>query len=136
MHQAINELCIADMVDTFYASVRADRLLGPIFAEAIGDDWTAHLQKMRAFWSSVLLASGTYKGNPMLAHLQLPRLTGEHFERWLELWRETAERLCREDVGGVFVAKAEMIGERLLSVISMYHDSAIRETARMALQSR
>ena len=93
MHHTVTEAAICEIVDTFYRKVRNDDLLGPIFAGAIGDSWTPHLTKMKAFWSSVLLASCTYKGNPMIAHLELPRLTHHHFERWLQLWDETAAAL-------------------------------------------
>jgi hemoglobin len=122
MYSDVNEHSIADMVDTFYGAVRHDSLLGPVFAGAIGEDWGPHLTKMKAFWSTVLLASRTYKGNPMVAHLQLPRLTESHFNRWLELWRETAARLCAGATGEVFVQKAEMIGARLLGAISQHHE--------------
>ena len=135
MYQTVTEACIADMVATFYAQVRNDQLLGPIFEDAIGSHWETHLLKMNAFWSSVLLASGTYKGNPMLAHLQLPRLTERHFARWLQLWRETATRLCSEAVASLFVRKAEMIGERLLYAISTYHDAVTRQPAEPARQA-
>ena len=122
MYNDVNEDSIAAMVDTFYGAVRQDQMLGPIFTGAIGEDWGPHLSKMKAFWATVLLASRTYKGNPMLAHLQLPRLTPSHFERWLELWRETAARLCTSAPAEVFIQKAEMIGARLLGAISQYHD--------------
>ncbi len=121
---AVNEENIGVLVDAFYTKVRDDLLLGPIFAEAIGDDWGPHLAKMKAFWSSVLLASRTYKGNPMIAHLRLPRLTRDHFDRWLQLWRATAAEVCSEQAASVFIERAEMIGERLLYAISMYHEGA------------
>ncbi|MDQ2843770.1 MAG: group III truncated hemoglobin [Acidobacteriota bacterium] len=124
----MNEESIAEMVDTFYIKIRDDQLLGPIFADTIGDDWEPHLDKMKRFWSSVLLATRTYKGNPMIAHLQLPRLEQHHFERWLQLWHETAASLCSDDLAFLFVTKARMIGERLLYAISTYHDSAILKT--------
>lgn len=124
MYHSVTEDSIAELVDTFYGKIRTDQLLGPIFAGAIGSDWGPHLGKMKAFWSSVLLASGTYKGNPMIAHLQLPRLTEQHFAHWLQLWRETAATLCSEELASVFVGKAESIGERLLYVISAYPESA------------
>jgi hemoglobin len=93
MYHTVTEDSIAELVDTFYMRIRDDQLLGPIFADAIGADWGPHLSKMKRFWSSVLLASRAYKGNPMIAHLQLPRLTEDHFERWLQLWRER-RRVC------------------------------------------
>lgn len=112
---------IAELVDRFYARVRADEVLGPIFEAATGDGWAPHLARMRAFWSSVMLASRTYKGNPMVAHLNLPRLTREHFDRWLEMWRQTAGELCSAPAAEQFIGKAEMIAERLLGTISLYH---------------
>ena len=125
MHHTVTEAAIGEIVDTFYSKVRNDDLLGPIFAGSIGDDWTPHLTKMKAFWSSVLLASCTYKGNPMIAHLELPRLTHHHFERWLQLWDETATALFSEELASIFVQKARMIGARLLHVISQYHETVL-----------
>lgn len=132
MYKTVNENSIADVVDTFYGAIRHDRLLGPIFASVIGDEWAPHLTKMKAFWSSVLLASRTYKGNPMIAHLRLPRLTQGHFERWLQLWRETAAALCSTELAELFVERAEMIGGHLLHTISQYHDATVREAAEAA----
>ena len=128
MYQTVTEDCIAELVDSFYGKVRDDQLLGPIFSGAIGTEWEPHLEKMRAFWASVLLASRIYKGNPMIAHLQLPRLTPQHFERWLQLWRETTSGLCSQAVAALFVQRAEMIAERFLHAISTYHD-AVRQEA-------
>lgn len=136
MYYTVNEDSIAEMVDTFYLAVRRDPLLGPIFAGVIGDLWTPHLLKMKAFWSSVLLASGTYKGNPMIAHLKLPLLTARHFERWLELWRATAAALCSQELAQVFVQRAESIGGNLLSAISQYHSPAIREAVNSMGEAR
>jgi hemoglobin len=62
MYHTVTEDSIADLVDTFYWQIRDDELLGPIFAGAIGTEWGPHLDKMKRFWSSVLLASRTYKG--------------------------------------------------------------------------
>ncbi|MGH9617712.1 MAG: group III truncated hemoglobin [Acidobacteriaceae bacterium] len=119
----VTEPEIATLVDDFYGKIRIDPLLGPIFASAIGEDWGPHLAKMRAFWSTAMLASRTYKGNPMLVHLNLPRLTRDHFNRWLGLWRQTTAEICSEPVASLFVRKAEMIAERLLDGISAYRDS-------------
>lgn len=113
----MNESDIGRLVDSFYAKVRQDDMLGPIFANAVGDGWDLHLATMRTFWSSVMLGSASYKGNPMAAHLRLPRLTPLHFERWLQVWRETAAEVCG-DQGVLFVQRAEAIAGRLLSVVT------------------
>jgi hemoglobin len=115
---------IAQLVDRFYSRVRQDEILGPIFAQAVGDDWDAHLGKMSDFWSSVVLASRRYKGNPMMAHLLLPRLSRSHFERWLKEWRNTAAEVLGEIRAAVFVKKAEYMAERLLAAIDAHHDYA------------
>jgi hemoglobin len=119
---SIREEQIAVLVDTFYARVRQDETLGPVFERMVGDAWEPHLEKMRAFWSSLTLASGRYKGNPMMAHLMLtPRIGTKHFERWLTLWRQTATEVFPEDEAAQFVGKAETMAERLLATIDQYH---------------
>ena len=55
------------LVNAFYARVRADAQLGPVFNGAI-DDWPEHLGKLADFWSSVMLTTGRYKGQPVPAH--------------------------------------------------------------------
>lgn len=118
-----NEQQIKELVDSFYSRVRNDELLGPIFATAIGEHWEEHLAKIADFWSSVVLASRRYKGNPMLAHIALPRLGRDHFERWLSHWRATASELLGEMQASVFVSKAELMAERLLLAIDSHHDA-------------
>jgi hemoglobin len=125
----ITEHTIAELVDRFYSKVRRDELIGPIFEAAIGEQWDAHLAKMRAFWSSVMLATRSYKGNPMMTHLQLPRLRREHFDRWLDLWRETAAEVCSEPGARAFVQRAEMIAERFLYAIDYHHQAAAMEAS-------
>ena len=55
----ITEPLIERLVREFYAKVRADAVLAPIF-EARIEDWEPHLERMCAFWSSVALMSGRY----------------------------------------------------------------------------
>lgn len=109
----MTEAEIATLVDRFYAKVREDEALGPVFNGAI-DDWPYHLAKLAAFWSSVMLGTGRYKGSPMAEHLKhKDDIAPEMFERWLSLWRETArEHLSPEDAADI-IAKAERIGESL-----------------------
>ncbi len=67
LEAGVTEPMIHDLVHAFYARVRGDDLLGPVFAAVVAD-WDAHLNKMCAFWSSVTLLTGSYKGTPMQAH--------------------------------------------------------------------
>jgi hemoglobin len=119
-----SEQQIKELVDCFYSRVRQDELLGPLFARATGDHWEEHLTKMSDFWSTVVLASRRYKGNPMQVHINLPRLNQEHFDRWLALWRVTTSELLDQMHAQVFVKKAEFMAERLLSAIDLYHGTS------------
>jgi hemoglobin len=103
---------IARLVDRFYAKARRDAALGPIFENAIGENWDRHLATMRDFWSSVMLTTGRYKGNPMAKHMRHP-IAPEHFARWLELWGETTEELFGEALAARFREKAARIAESL-----------------------
>ncbi|MBV9771811.1 MAG: group III truncated hemoglobin [Bryobacterales bacterium] len=119
----MNETVIEELVHRFYGKIRADEMLGPIFDGAIGDRWDSHLATMRLFWSSVMLGSATYKGNPLAVHLRLPIASPRHFERWLCLWRETTAEVCG-DQAGVFVEKAESIARRLILALASGRASA------------
>ncbi|MBU1383587.1 MAG: group III truncated hemoglobin [Alphaproteobacteria bacterium] len=107
----IDEAMITRLVDGFYDRVRADPLLGPVFAGRI-DDWGPHLEQMRLFWSSVALMSGAYHGRPMPKHLPLP-VDARHFDRWLELFEATARELCPPAAAGHFIERARRIAESL-----------------------
>jgi hemoglobin len=110
---ALDESGLRQLVDAFYAAVRADDMIGPLFNDAIGD-WPRHLVQLSAFWSSVMLTSGRYKGQPMPAHLKhKSRITPEMFERWLALWRTTTDRLMRPEDARALQDKAARIAESL-----------------------
>ncbi len=80
------------LVDTFYEKIRKDALLGPIFNEKIGDNWSDHLQRMYKFWQTVLLDEHTYFGAPFPQHAQLP-VGIEHFNQWLSIFSDTVMSL-------------------------------------------
>jgi len=113
VHPQIDEEMVATLVHAFYARVRADAQLGPIFARVIGEDWDAHLAKMCDFWSSVMLLTGRYKGNPMVAHMRLKMIRPAHFERWLTLFRQTARTVCSPEIAALFIGRAENIARSL-----------------------
>ena len=109
--EEVDEQDLGRLVARFYATVRADSLIGPVFNDAI-DDWPEHLEKLTAFWSSLMLTSGRYKGAPMAAHLKhRARLTPAMFERWLALWREATDAEMRPGVAALMQVKAERIAQ-------------------------
>ena len=109
--ETITEPAIAALVGRFYGKARCDPLIGPVFDAAV-DNWDEHLRKLCDFWSSVMLTTGRYKGNPMAAHLKHP-IEPVFFERWLTLWRETAAKLFAPELAAAFRTKAERIAESL-----------------------
>ena len=124
-----SEAQITALVPAFYAKVRRDPALGPVFAAAV-DDWDAHHAKLTAFWSSVMLTSGRYKGSPMQAHLKhREAIPPEMFARWLALWGETARELLPAPIAKAFVAKAERIAESLSLALYFRMPPAARSTA-------
>ena len=110
----LSEEKIVELVDAFYAKVRRHEILGPVFARAIAPDaWPAHLTTMYAFWSSVMLTSGRYKGNPLAAHAKVDGLAPAMFAPWLALFRETADEVCLPETAAIFRLKSERIAESL-----------------------
>ncbi|WP_266182694.1 group III truncated hemoglobin [Dyella humicola] len=125
------EVGIATLVDRFYAKVRADEQLGPIFNGVIAD-WTAHKRILRDFWSSIVLRSGRYRGNPMGVHRELPPFPQAFRQRWLALWRETAHEVFEASTAELFIGTAERVAQGLslgmkLGRLSLEHPSRIIE---------
>jgi hemoglobin len=113
MGGSVTEAQLALLVDRFYASVRNDVVLGPVFNGAISD-WPEHLERMVHFWSSVMLTSGRYKGNPMAAHVRhRDKVDPSMFGRWLQLWGETARDTLDEGGAAGVISKAERMAETL-----------------------
>jgi hemoglobin len=108
----LTEEAIGRLVDAFYAKIRVDPELGPVFEQAISD-WGPHLETMRRFWSSVMLTSGRYKGNPVAAHKRVHDIEYHLFERWLALFDATCHELFDDVIAAAFNEKAARIAESL-----------------------
>jgi len=108
----ITDASLRELVHRFYAKVRRDPEIGPIFNDAI-DDWDQHLAKLTDFWTSVMLTSGRYKGNPVSVHARQPTIAAAHFERWLALFRETCGEIFAPKDAAAIIARAENIGKSL-----------------------
>ncbi|MEE7457446.1 hypothetical protein MPAR168_04355 [Methylorubrum populi] len=115
MKQAeLTETALAAFLDAFYARVRRDPLIGPVFAGKIPDEaWPRHLATIHDFWSSVLLKTGRYKGNPFARHLGIAGIDPAHFARWLGLFEETATEVFVPEIAREIVERAHRIGDSL-----------------------
>lgn len=120
----ITEEDIARLITVFYASVRKDALLAPIFATRIkAEQWDEHITHIGAFWSSIFLKTGRFSGNPMRKHLSLKGLTPAHFERWLHLFRAAGVRALDTDKSAAFNIMADRIAKSFQMGLAFHHES-------------
>ena len=126
----IDEAMIERLVRGFYDRVQADPVLAPVFARI--SDWETHLQRMFAFWSSVVLLSGRYGGQPMQKHQRLP-VDRRHFDRWLALFEETAREICPPAAEAHFVERARRIASSLELGIAGSHGVMLGNGERFRL---
>ena len=111
--EGLEDPMIEAVVHRFYGRVRRDPVLGPVFNGAVAD-WDAHLQKLAGFWSSVMLRSGRYAGNPMAAHLRHQDvISPAMFDRWLALWSEVTAEMLPDAAARAMQGRAAMIAESL-----------------------
>ncbi|WP_198935159.1 preprotein translocase subunit TatC [Pararhizobium arenae] len=121
----LTEKKITEILHTFYEKVRRDPLLSVPFS--VVTDWDEHLVRLTEFWSSVMLTSGRYKGNPLSMHvIHADRIQPAMFNRWLELWQITTTEGLAPDVAQEMQAKATRIASRLS--VAMFGHSTVRSS--------
>ena len=103
------------LVDTFYAKIRKDDELGPIFNNTI-QDWPHHLDHLTNFWESQLFMKDVFRGNPMRKHVIIDKVTGnaldnDLFGLWLQYWLGTIDELFEGE-------KANLAKERARNIAS------------------
>ena len=111
--QSLNTESITTLVHDFYADVRADPVLGPVFEQALHERWEPHLQRMVDFWSTIALGDKRYSGNVFAKHMALSGITPEHFAAWVRLWGQHTERLFAPDVAHELQSVAHGIARNL-----------------------
>jgi len=113
LHPDITADKISRLVDEFYERGFADPRLGPIFMTHIGVDRSAHMRTIKQFWSSVLLKTRSYSGQPVPVHLKLTEVQREDFAIWLDYWRATVNDIFAPEAAAIVIASAERIAESL-----------------------
>ncbi|HPU20346.1 MAG TPA: group III truncated hemoglobin [Alicycliphilus sp.] len=104
---------LTDLVHGFYADVRADAQLGPLFDRAIGAHWDTHLERMVEFWSTVALGTRSFKGDVFGKHMAVDGVAPEHFAVWLRLWGQHTERVFAPEVARELQTVAHGIARNL-----------------------
>ncbi len=104
------------LVRTFYGEVRGDILIGPVFERRI-NDWEPHLERMIAFWKTVLRGEAAYspgpKGPPPTVHQGISELTMLHFERWLSLFARVAHDVFEPAAAEFVVSRSQRMARAL-----------------------
>jgi len=114
LENSITQASIERLVRIFYPMILKDEIVGPFFIEKLGADissevWQEHLVLISNFWASVALGDGTYQGNPLAAHFQMPGISREAFEHWLALFSEAADRVYQPHAGEFFKTRSGII---------------------------
>jgi hemoglobin len=110
----LTESLIREVITSFYAEVRKDSILAPVFYGVLGDDWTAHLNRINLFWLTVTrLGHGYEAKNFMPAHLRHASIHADQLPRWLALFRKTARATCPPKAADVLIDIAERMVESI-----------------------
>lgn len=101
---------VAALVHGFYARVREDDMLGPVFAARV-HDWDTHMAHLVDFWSALLRGTRRFNGSPMGKHMAIDELSQALFERWLRLFRDTTASLGNPEMEKVANEAAARIAD-------------------------
>jgi len=110
------------LVDTFYASIQNDDMLGIIFNQNIQDRWPEHLDKMYRFWQTLLLEEYTYDGRPFPPHAHLP-IKQVHFDQWLSIFSTTIDSLFEGNKTEEAKWRAQKMTTMFLSKLDYIHNN-------------
>lgn len=110
------------LVDRFYARVREDELIGPIFNDVAKVNWETHTEKIYNFWDTLLFGAEIYEGRPFPPHIPL-KLKPEHFKRWLELFFDTVDESFEGQKAEEIKMRAFNIGRNFLNNLNNMQQS-------------
>lgn len=100
------------LIERFYEKAKLDELIGSFFTEVVVLDWDHHIPVITDFWTSILLGTVRYEGNPISPHISLHRkkaLKPFHFERWLELWEANLKEHFEGPIAEEALRRAKMM---------------------------
>ncbi len=102
------------LVREFYERALADPVIGWIFVDVAKLNLEAHLPRIAAFWETILLGAGSYRGGAFrphaLLHAKVPLRAG-HFDRWLWLWRTTVDEMFAGERADMAKAHAQRVAK-------------------------
>jgi len=94
-----------------------DELIEHYFTKVVPIDFEKHMPTMYSFWENVLFYTGEYKGNPMSKHASMDKISPlqqSHFDRWVLLWKNNADKLFAGEKTEEAKSKADQIAKLML----------------------
>jgi hemoglobin len=114
---------ISKLLRHFYADVRQDPLIGPIFNAQI-KDWKFHLEIIASFWETLTGGPRTYARPMPMKHLPL-QLKEEHVQRWLFLWQANCRAQLPIEAAQEMIDLAGHIAHKLRIILRISSDLAV-----------
>ncbi|ACO46220.1 group III truncated hemoglobin [Deinococcus deserti] len=105
------EAALRPLLADFYARARTDELLGPVFTSHV-TDWHAHLDRVTAFWVTMLGGGPAWRGNLNAAHAGLG-VSSAQLERWLTLLAQAAHAHLPAEAAEVLLTRAHAMARQL-----------------------
>ncbi|MCO4824361.1 MAG: group III truncated hemoglobin [Amylibacter sp.] len=118
---------IETVVKHFYARVRVDKTLGPLFIGILSNDpeiWRVHEAKIANFWANAILHERSYDGNPMLVHSGISAIEPSMFTNWLALFDQTLSDELPSDLALQWSTLAHRIGRGLRFGVESAHETS------------
>jgi hemoglobin len=109
------------LLTEFYAVAVTDAKIGHYFTRVVQLDLATHLPVIVNFWEKMLFGKPVYFGNPMIVHYHLHEKSPfeqEHFDRWLEIFTATVDRLFQGEIADKAKAKAETVARGMFAALN------------------
>ena len=107
---------IQALTQHFYANIREDDLLGPVFTSKVpAENWDEHIAHIGSFWASIFIENPAirFNGNPLAKHAAIEGITPAHFTHWLKLFETSARKTLNEDKAHEIIVMAHKIAKSL-----------------------
>ncbi len=112
---------IRRLIEAFYAKVRQDAVLGPVFNDIV-EDWDAHVEKVCAFWRYAARLDRGYNSHDFMpAHVRHAQIQAALLPQWLLLFRRTAREICTDEAATILVDIAERMAESIELSLARRH---------------
>ncbi len=111
-----NRQDLEKLLTEFYSVVVTDAKIGHYFTRVAQLDLKTHLPIIVDFWEKVLFGKPVYFSNPMTVHHYLNEKSPfekEHFDRWLEIFTATVDRLFAGETANKAKEKATTIARAM-----------------------